>query len=174
MFLQYILKEDEDSLISKFVHAQDSNPVKNDWSLTIRKDLEELSLNLNYEEIKLLSKQNFKSRVYDAITKISFEFLLKEKSKLKKVSHIKHANLKIQQYLLPNSTSVKMARFIFHARNRMLDIKVNQKNKNCVDMVMVCSTCRDPNTEDSQEHLLQCISLNNQTHNFVCHRCSKI
>ena len=38
--------------------------------------------------------------------------------------------------------------------------KVNYKNKNYVDMF--CSTCRDPNTEDSQEHLLQCVSLKNQ------------
>ena len=105
----------------------------------------------------MLSKQKFKSRVSDSI---DFEFLLNEKYKLKKVSHIEHKDLKIQKYLLLNSTSVKMARFIFHARNRMLDAKVNYKNKNYVDMF--CSTCRDPNTEDSQEHLLQCVSLKNQ------------
>ena len=34
MFLQYILKEDRNSLISCVFYVQDPNPLKNDWSLT--------------------------------------------------------------------------------------------------------------------------------------------
>ena len=82
---------------------------------------------------------------------------MNEKSKLKKVSHIENKDLKIQQYLLPNLTSVKMVRLIFHARNRMLDVKVNYKTK----IKWICFAPH-PNTEDSQEHQLQCVSLKNQ------------
>ena len=38
MFLQYILQEDPNSLISEFFHAQDRNPLRNDWSLTARQN----------------------------------------------------------------------------------------------------------------------------------------
>ena len=47
MFLQYILKEDPTSLISTFFHAQDANPSRNDWSLSCRKDMEELDIKMS-------------------------------------------------------------------------------------------------------------------------------
>ena len=59
MFLQCILQEESDSVISQFFHAQDSNPSKNDWAVTVRQDLEELELNLTFDEIQCLSKQKF-------------------------------------------------------------------------------------------------------------------
>ena len=73
MFLQYILKEDPDSLISKFFHTQDSKPLRNDWSLYCRKDMEEIELKLTFEEIQSMSKDRFKAIVSKAVTKISNE-----------------------------------------------------------------------------------------------------
>ena len=51
MFLHYILKEDRNSLISKVFHAQLANPVKNDWAVTCREDLEKLEVNLGLEAV---------------------------------------------------------------------------------------------------------------------------
>ena len=160
MFLQYILQEDPKSLISQFFHAQDSNPLRNDWSLTARQNLEELGLNLNFNEISKMSKGQFHAKASKAMSKLAFEYLLKEKNKAGeggKTSHIQYSELKVQSYLLPNQTSVKMAKFIFHARSRMLDCKNNYKNRNHADMF--CSICRDPESLDSQQHLLICPSL---------------
>ena len=39
-FLQYILKEEKDSLMYRFLMAQKDNPVKNDWCLMVMQDIE--------------------------------------------------------------------------------------------------------------------------------------
>ena len=50
-----------------------------------------------------------------------------------------------------------MSKFIYHARSRMLDLKVNFKNRPHSDLL--CPVCRNPDSLDSQQHLLQCPSL---------------
>ena len=157
MFLQYILKEDSKSLISMFFHAQNSQPHKNDWALTCKKDLEELKLELTFDEIKSLSKQRFMTKVSKAVTKLALSYLITEKQKLTKVLHISYSVLKMEKYFLPNATSIKMVKFIFHARSRMLDLKSNYKNKVHADNH--CPVCKDPSSVDSQQHLLECASL---------------
>ena len=150
MFLQYVLKEDSNSLISKFFHAQDSAPQRNDWSLTCRKDLEEL--NLTFKQIGTQSKNKFKELVAKAITKMAFTYLLTEKAKLSKVSHIKYTEFKIQEYFAPNVTSLKSTKFLYHARSRILDVRKNYKNKYNGDLL--CQVCGDLSSSDDQEHLL--------------------
>ena len=46
MFYQYILKQPEKSLIRRFYETQRSKPVKNDWSLTLKSNLESLKVDL--------------------------------------------------------------------------------------------------------------------------------
>ena len=78
-YLQYILKEDPSSLVSKFFFAQNSQSLKNDWALTCRQDLKDLDINLSLEEIKRKSKHAFISLVAKATTKRALNFLLEEK-----------------------------------------------------------------------------------------------
>ena len=156
MFLQYILKEDPDSLVSQFFHAQDANPSKNDWSLSCKKDMEELNLNMSHEDIREMSCDRFKNVVSEATTKLALEYLNVEKGKLNKVKHIQHKGLKLQEYLVPNVTNIKLAKFTYHARNRILDVKANYKNKHDD---LLCPVCCLPGTVDSQEHLLHCVKL---------------
>ena len=70
VYLQHILKEDPDSLLSKFFPAQDSQPLKNDWALTCKNDMNELELNHTYEEIRNMSVQKFKNKVNKATKKV--------------------------------------------------------------------------------------------------------
>ena len=121
MFLHYILQEDSSSLISKFFFAQDDQPLKNDWALTCRKNLMELSLDITLDEIKALSKQRFLNKVKTAVSKLALTYLTVEKQKLSKVLHITHSVLRLENYLLPKATTIQLAKFTFHARNRMLD-----------------------------------------------------
>ena len=144
--------------ISKFFHSQDSNPVKNDWVLTCREDLENLNINLSFEEIKDLSKEKFKNIVKKAVSNKAFEYLTTEKTKLSKIQHIEYDKFDIQEYLLPNQTSIRMAKFIFHARSRMLDLKSNYKNRH---RDFLCPTgC---GAEDTQKHLIECERLTDST-----------
>ena len=71
--------------------------------------------------------------------------------------HITHSVLRLENYLLPKSTGIQLAKFTFHARNRMLDLKTNFKNKAHTDFL--CPVCKDPASLDSQQHLLQCALL---------------
>ena len=122
-------------------------------ALTCRQDLKDLNINLSLEEIKRKSTQAFKSLVAKATTKRALIFLLEEKRKLSKVSHILLSELKIQKYLLPQTKDMRIAKFIFQARTRMLDVKANYGRKE------PCPICQNPNTTDNQQHLLECSKL---------------
>ena len=79
------------------------------------------------------------------------------KSKHSKVLHIKHDSLSMQEYLVPeNVRSIKLAKFLFSARCRMLDVKANfgNKYKGDINCKLGCDEA------DSQEHLLDCPMLN--------------
>ena len=56
------------------------------WRL--KNDLEELEINLSFEDIRRKSRHAFKTLVSKATTKRALTFLLEEKNKLSKVSHI--------------------------------------------------------------------------------------
>ena len=80
MFLQYILKENSDSLINRVFQAQLSNPDKNDWCQSARDTLEELGLSLKLEEIKLMEKDRLKVIVKKACEDKALEYLNSNKN----------------------------------------------------------------------------------------------
>ena len=155
MFLHYILRENDESLISKFFQAQLANPVKDDWTLTVLDNLRDLGIKHTFEEIRKMSKQKFKTIVKEKISQVAFVFLQEEKGKLSKVKDLQYNKLKIQPYLLPNNLAdVRLAKFVFSLRSRMLDIKCNYKNNHSD---LCCPVCKAEN--DDQQHLLLCEGL---------------
>ena len=56
MFLRYILTRKKNDLLLKFFEAQVRKPSKGDWSETVQSDIEDLNLNLEFDEIKRYSK----------------------------------------------------------------------------------------------------------------------
>ena len=90
------------------------------------------------------------------------DYLKEIKSKHKKVSHILHKELKTQNYLKASENiDTKLAKFIFHARTRMLNVKENFRNRYSNEKAQTnCALgCPEP---DSQQHLLVCNKLDNQ------------
>ena len=118
-----------------------------------KKDLQDLEINLSFDEIRKKSKNAFKSLVAKATTKRALKYLLDEKNKLSKVSHVPICELKIQKYLLPHVENMKTSKFIFQARARMLDVRANYGKKE------PCPICMNPNKTDTQQHLLECEKL---------------
>ena len=47
-YLWYILNEDGESLLSKVIQAQCKNPVIGDWVETVKEDLSDIDLNMNF------------------------------------------------------------------------------------------------------------------------------
>ena len=74
-FLHYILHENESSLIHQFLVAQAKNPSKSDWVKTVTNDLQELNIQLNFEDIKNISKSMFKNLVKDKVKIKTFQYL---------------------------------------------------------------------------------------------------
>ena len=154
MFLHYILNEDSESLIYKCLEAQMRRPCRNDWINSVEKDFKELDIMLTFEDIKALSKQQFKTFVDKTIEQKALEYLNKIKLKHSKVLHIEHTSLNLQEYLQPqNIQNIPLAKFIFHARTRMLDVRMNFRNKYKNDDIKCPLKC---DTEDDQKHLLEC------------------
>ena len=73
MFLHHILTRDNNALIKKFFLAQERNPTRGDWSILVKKDLEEFGMNMTNEEIAACPKTSFKIKVKEACAKIAFQ-----------------------------------------------------------------------------------------------------
>ena len=153
MFLQYILQEQSSSLISQVLQAQSESPSKNDFILKVKEDQEDLEIDLSFEDIKSLSKDSFSNFVKKQLGEKALQFINKKKLEHSKVRHIKHDELKMQAYLqASNVRSVSLAKFLFSARTRMLDVGGNfsQRNEGKIKCKLGC------NEEDTQRHLLIC------------------
>ena len=75
-FLHYILNENKDSLLQNFFKAQEKSPVKGDWVLRVKKDLEELGLNMTFLEIAWTPKSNLKKITREKVKSAAFRYLL--------------------------------------------------------------------------------------------------
>ena len=159
-FLQYILKEEEHTLIHSFLVAQIENPLKGDWWELVMQDIIELNLNLSLSEIKQMSKEMFKNKVKTHVNEAAFVWLNNEKQRSKKIQNMKYSKLYIQNYLLSEKLSIRQRKFLTHLRGKMVKVKTNfsRMHEN-----VFCPLCFQMgyNYDDSQEHLLQCISLCN-------------
>ena len=103
-FLHYILKQDTNSLISRFFYSQLKKPTKCDWCSEVMKLIQDLDLNLTIVEIKEMSRYQFKSILKRSINKVAFIYLTQIQDKKYKGSDIEYGSfLKTQDYLLPNS-----------------------------------------------------------------------
>ena len=154
-FLHYILSDKEDSLLSKVFRAQCEKPVRGDWVNTVRNDLEELNLNLDFEQIKSNTKESFKRIVKEHVNAEAFKYLKNLQQTHSKARPIQYSNLSLQSYLKADSDmTTKEKSFTFSIRTRMIDLKSNfkegQKNLNC----RLCDK-----HEETQQNLLICTAL---------------
>ena len=154
MFLQYILKQDSDSLIHAFFQAQLNNPSNKDWCQVAQENLDSLGIELTLSQIKLMTVEKLKEIVKKACEVKALEYLNKKKEGHSKVMHLSHSTWELQPYLQPNQISIAEAKFIFLARTRMLDLRNNFRNKY---PDVSCPNCYS--AIDDQEHLLTCTKL---------------
>ena len=75
MFLHYILSQSEESLLKKFFNAQMENSNKTDWTYQVQKDIKELEICLEIEDIKSMSKNKFKSHINKKIECAALKYL---------------------------------------------------------------------------------------------------
>ena len=59
MYLHHILTRNDNSLILIFFKAQNKYPLKDDWSETVKKDLNDFNINIEFNALKQMSKRKF-------------------------------------------------------------------------------------------------------------------
>ena len=60
MYYWHIVNRDSDELIQKFYRAHSYDPSKWDWTLSAKKDMKDINLQLDENEIKLMKKERYK------------------------------------------------------------------------------------------------------------------
>ena len=112
----------------------------------------ELEIDLELEEIKEIKEETLRKFVKKQIQEKCLIYLNKQKEKHTKVMHVVHTELKMQEFLHPNSVqNIQLSKFLFSARSRMLDFRINFRKK--------YSDLKCP---------LGCDELDSQQHGLVC------
>ena len=141
-------------MINMVLRKQLEIPVSRDWGNTCKKDLEELGINLNFNELRKLKEETFGKLIKKRTEEKALDYLAKLKQKYSKVRHIVHPKMEIQSYLEASDLSVHEAKFLFALRSRMIDVRTNYREKY---FLKACPCCQL--TDDTQEHLLDCYVL---------------
>ena len=175
LFLQYILKEEKDSLLFKFFEAQFKFPQKGDWVLQAKEDLNEVRLNMTFDQISKMSDDSFQCKVKKAINQLAFNWLISEKNKPRnnstpKGSKLVYDQLKMQDYFLPSTMNNKQCNLLFSLRSNMVPVKTNFRHSYAD---LTCPVCLEPSQLDTQVHTLHCKTLldgeNIVINSKVCH-----
>ena len=154
VFLQYILKQEESSMMYKVFQATCDQPIKKDFVQTYQKFLECLDIDLKFDEIKEMSEYRFKSIVKQKTVEASFKYLMDQKNKPgkhTKIENITYKKLCIQEYLLDGNQNTELARVIYKARGRTLNIKEHKKWKYSDNTCVGCSV-----RSETENELLSC------------------
>ena len=120
-FLKYILNQDSESLISRFLQIQIEKPTKFDWISTCIKDLKQLKIEVSLEDIRNLPTNQFKKLIRKKCKELALEYLLKKRGS--KGKELIYNEIQTAEYLLPNDElNIEEQRTIFSIRNRMINI----------------------------------------------------
>ena len=99
-FLYYILSQEKESIIYRVFETQRRHQNKKDWVTSVEKDLEELELNISFEEIRKMTKYRWKNIVKNTVHKNAFFTLEAKKQTHSKVKDLEHIRLEMQDYFI--------------------------------------------------------------------------
>ena len=147
-FLQYILKQERQSVIFQVLDLQIKNPVKGDFVSKCNSYLKQLKLKLNFDEIMKMQTKKFKNILRQQVIEVAFDYLMR--SRKIKGSKINYSKLQTSEYILPNKpiTDIEDKKIIFSIRNELLFPSFGEKK------ICKCETKLDT------IHLYKCELLN--------------
>ena len=149
LYLKYILDQEEESILKKFLNLQFQEPVRRDWASTVMSDLSELEINLSLEEIKNMTKMKFSRIIKIKSRKNALSYLIRKQGK--KGGEIGYTCLEMAEYLQPynSSLTIEQKQELFEVRNRMVQIPHNF-----------------PKT--SEKHKCECTEIETMAHIYNC------
>ena len=75
LYLKYILEENEESLLRKFLQLKMEEPTKEDWASTCFEDLQQLEISESLDEIKKISKSKFTNMLKSKLRTNALKYL---------------------------------------------------------------------------------------------------
>jgi hypothetical protein len=158
VFYQYILNQNENSMIFQFLMAQKEQPRRGDWYSEIQNIIEEFELNISEEDIKRTPVNCFKKMVKKSSELAGLKYLKILHKMGKKGILINYESLEAQDYLNPCfNFKLEEQRYLFSLRSEMNPLSTNfkrNKNMNETFCVKTCESLLD------NQHLVLCQILN--------------
>ena len=155
VYLQHLLKQDNESQLYTFFTKQMDTRKTKDWASTILKDLLKFEIKLTLDEIERLTVDNWKQIVKEKTHKITLEYLNSQKGG--KTENFDFSEVAMIPYLLPNDdVTIQIAKFIVQIQCRIIrEVKCNFRNDHKDNIL--CNTCKISDCTNS--HLLSCFKL---------------
>ena len=154
-YLRNILNKDKNELISRVYFAQKRKPLKDDWYLTVKNDLEELDIQLSENELIRMPKNKFKKFLRAKVSEAAFKYLQKLGSGHKKGRNIHYLKLEMQNYMTSHQLNNDEKVLLFKLRTEMTNVKGNFSG---MFTDVICDLC-DENTPQTDYHLLECLKI---------------
>ena len=129
-------------------NLQIQKPVPGDWASTCLKDLQNIDLDLTFEEIINFPKRNYSKIIKEKLKESARKYLLEKQGK--KGSDISFSSLEMSLYLQPfnNTLTIEQKREMFSIRNKMVKIPANFSS-NCEEKC-VCGE------KEEMQHIYEC------------------
>ena len=153
-YLHYLANLNKEEMLYKVFMAQWNYPVKDDWTIKAKQNLEEFGLSLSLEEMRSKSANAFKSLVKTRAKEYTLNFLLDKKDSHKKMDGLEYSDIKLQTYLKDPNISVTEAKNLYRFRTRSAKFKENMKNGY---QSIECPFCFVH--PDTQLHSVQCVQV---------------
>ena len=107
-------------------NAQKISPIKNDWYLQVKEDLENCSIFLFETEISNMKRHKFKSLVKEKVREQARDYLIKLKRSHLKLNYLDES-FKMQQYMVSDKLAIDEKRLLFKFRTQTHDSRANYK-----------------------------------------------
>ena len=125
----------------------------------VKQDIEDLELDMKFDQIKLCSKEVFKDIVKKHVKAAAFKYLISLQKTHSKATMMQYGELNLQQYLDSdcNPMTNKEKIFAFTARSHMLNVKCNFKlGKEDLKCSLGCDQ------DETQNHVFVCPALGSE------------
>jgi hypothetical protein len=125
LYLKYILEQDEESTLKKFLMLQIREPNRGDWASTCADDLKELNITLSFEAIQLMTKYEFTRILKERIKENALIYLTGKRGE--KGKEMDYSCLEMAEYLQPfnDQLTLKQKQEMFSIKNRMYNLPEN-------------------------------------------------
>ena len=154
-YFQYILQQNDRSLLFSMLTAQENSPTKNDWYSEVQKNIKEFNIDLSNSDIKNMNKKQFQKITRQKSAELAFKCLIQKKEKGKKGNILKYKNqLQMADYLCPNNfLDIDDQRLLFQIRSETNQLPANKGNPGPCPLDCGSLLLNNP-------HILQCSVMN--------------